>query len=191
MWGPAPDLWKSPNLLSSNFLHLGVVLFCSWPRPQGYTEALTGPEPRLTSTAPRKCSEGCSCQHGLRLAIVPTPYYGAQTDYTLENSGEGKTYHKTLVSKCSATLASVAAPPPGARQGFGVPNYPRHPTGGSGMGCDRGLWGGVWLRHPTPATHSKLQKEPRRGCSYSLEREATGTDQTNPTLFSSIMVCVY
>ena len=45
-----------------------------------------------------------------------------------------------LVSKCrSATLASVAAPPPGARQGFGGPNCPRHPTGGSGMGCDRAL----------------------------------------------------
>ena len=43
------------------------------------------------------------------------------------------------VSKCGATLASVAAPPHGARQGFGGPNCPRHPAGGSGMGCDRAL----------------------------------------------------
>ena len=49
------------------------------------------------------------------------------------------------MSKCSATLASVDALPPGARQGCGDPNYPRHPTGGSGMGCDRALeaWAGV------------------------------------------------
>ena len=33
-----------------------------------------------------------------------------------------------LVSKCGVTLASVAAPPPGARQGFGGPTYPRHPS---------------------------------------------------------------
>ena len=31
---------------------------------------------------------------------------------------------------------------PGARQGFGRPNYPRHPIGGSGMTCDRALLGG-------------------------------------------------
>ena len=30
------------------------------------------------------------------------------------------------MSKCSVTLASVAARPPGARQGFGGLNYPRH-----------------------------------------------------------------
>ena len=64
----------------------------------------------------------------------------------------------TLVSQCSAALASAAAQPPGARQGFGGPNYPRHPrwwqcytplprarvslTGGCGMGCDRALRGG-------------------------------------------------
>ena len=33
------------------------------------------------------------------------------------------------VSKCSATPARIAATPPGARPGFGGPNYPRHPTG--------------------------------------------------------------
>ena len=32
------------------------------------------------------------------------------------------------MSKCSATLASVAAPPPRARQGFGGPCYPRQPS---------------------------------------------------------------
>ena len=73
-----------------------------------------------------------------------------------------------LVSKCSATLASVAAPTPGARQGFRGPNRPRHPTGGSGMGCDRALWRGCSC--DTPATPSKLRKEPRRGCSYTLGR---------------------
>ena len=75
-----------------------------------------------------------------------------------------------LVSKCSATLASVDAPFPGARQRFGGPNYLRHPwqvallhlpppsqeprsvrrARGSGMGCDRAFWGGGGgeLRHP-------------------------------------------
>ena len=43
----------------------------------------------------------------------------------------------SLVSNCSATPAKIAATTPEARQGFGGPNYPRHPTGGSGMGCDR------------------------------------------------------
>ena len=77
-----------------------------------------------------------------------------------------------LVSKCSATLTSVAAPPPGARQGFRGPNYPRHPTGGSRMGCDRALWRGCSC--DTSATHSKLRKEPRWGCSYTLERDRGG-----------------
>ena len=47
-----------------------------------------------------------------------------------------------LVSKCSATPARIAVAPPEARQRFGGPNYPRHPTGGFGMGCDRALGGG-------------------------------------------------
>ena len=76
------------------------------------------------------------------------------------------------VSKCSATLASVAAPHPGARQGFRGPNYPRHPTEGSAMGCDMALWRGCSC--DTPATHSKLRKEPRRRCSYTLERDKGG-----------------
>ena len=82
--------------------------------------------------------------------------------------------HKSqnLVSKCSATPARIAATPPGARQGFGGPNYPRHPTGGSGMGCDRALCGGCSC--DTLATPSKLRKEPRQGCSYTLERDSGG-----------------
>ena len=43
--------------------------------------------------------------------------------------------------KVSATLENVAAPPPGARPGFGGPNCPQNPTeGGSGMGCDSPVW---------------------------------------------------
>ena len=34
-----------------------------------------------------------------------------------------------FVPKCSATLASVATPPPTARQGLGGPNHARHPSG--------------------------------------------------------------
>ena len=48
------------------------------------------------------------------------------------------------------------------------PPFPRakiSATGGSGMGCDRTLWGVCSC--DAPAIHSKLRKEPRRGCSYS------------------------
>ena len=75
----------------------------------------------------------------------------------------------SLVSKCSATPARIAATSLGARQGFGGSHYPRHPKGGvrdwvrqvplGGCSCD------------TPATPSKLRKEPRRRCSYTLERD--------------------
>ena len=71
-----------------------------------------------------------------------------------------------LVSKCSATLASVAAPAPGAREGFGGPNYLRQCQENcytdSGMGCDKALWWGCSC--DTPATHWELRKEPRQGC---------------------------
>ena len=70
----------------------------------------------------------------------------------------------SLVSKCSVTPARKAAPPLGARQGFGGPSYPRHPTEESGMGVRQGPLG-----CDTPATPSKLRKQPRRGCSYTLE----------------------
>ena len=54
------------------------------------------------------------------------------------------------MSKCGATPARIAATPLGARQGFGGPDYPRHPTGGPEWG-DRAFGGGVAarpLRHP-------------------------------------------
>ena len=59
-----------------------------------------------------------------------------------------------------------------SQKGFRGPNYPRHPTGGPGMGCDMALWRGCSC--DTPATHSKLRKEPRQGCSYTLERDMGG-----------------
>ena len=40
------------------------------------------------------------------------------------------------------------------------------------MGCDRALWKGCSC--DTPAPHSKLRKEPRRGCSYTLARDTGG-----------------
>ena len=55
-----------------------------------------------------------------------------------------------LVAKCSATRRSVAAPPPGARQGFGGPVHLRHPSQASGMGYNRTLLGGVAA---TPLLH--------------------------------------
>ena len=79
---------------------------------------------------------------------------------------------RLLVSKCSATPARIAATPPGARRGVGGPNYPRQPTGVFRMGCDRALLRGCSC--DTPATPSKLRKEPRRGCSYTLERGGGG-----------------
>ena len=65
-----------------------------------------------------------------------------------------------LVSKCSATLASVAAPPLGARQGFEGPSHARHSSQvtvlppaksqdkrhrGLGMGYNKAFWGGEGL----------------------------------------------
>ena len=89
---------------------------------------------------------------------------------------------RNLVSKCSATLASLAAAPPGARQGFGGPNYRRHPSqvavlqpphlprakmsapGGSGMGCNR-----PFGRVRTPLRHINSGKS-RDGGSYTLDQ---------------------
>ena len=47
---------------------------------------------------------------------------------TPEKFPETATALSSLVSKCSATLASAAARPPGARQDLGGPSYPRHPS---------------------------------------------------------------
>ena len=57
-----------------------------------------------------------------------------------------------LEGNCSATRYSVAAPPPGARQGFGGPMRPRHTPRGGRERCDRGLWGGVAA---TPLLHTQ------------------------------------
>ena len=92
------------------------------------------------------------------------------------------------MSKCNATLASIAAPPRGV-QG---PNYPRHhwqvavphphlprarrsATEGSRMGCD-GVWG-KGCSCDTRVTHSKLQKE-----------AATGLQTWCPTLARSAIL---
>ena len=56
-----------------------------------------------------------------------------------------------LVTKCSATLASVAAPPPGGRQGFGSPEYLQQCQDNCYRSTGRGATGslaGAKLRHP-------------------------------------------
>ena len=57
--------------------------------------------------------------------------------------GSGESQPKDLVSKCSATLAIVAAPPAGERQGFDPPQ----PIGGSGMGSFGVGLAATLLRH--------------------------------------------
>ena len=93
---------------------------------------------------------------------------GAASPLTLQPSSWGK----NLVGNCSATRCSVAAPRPGARQGFGGPMHPRHPLRWQGERCDRGLLGGCSC--DTPATHSEQRNEPRQGCSYAVERDRGG-----------------
>ena len=78
----------------------------------------------------------------------------------------------SLVGKCSATRCSVAAPPPGARQGFGGPCAPRHPTAGAGERCDRALWGGCSC--DTPATLSELNCRMSRDRGVATLWSATG-----------------
>ena len=65
------------------------------------------------------------------------------------------------------TLAGGSAtPPPPPRAKISA-------TGVSGMGCDRALQGGGGgCSCDTPATHSKLRKEPRRGYSYFVKISA-------------------
>ena len=108
----------------------------------------------------------------LAVAVEGRASYVLRNDFAIP-LGKGVTDvcpNLDLSSKCSATLSRIAAIPPGARQGFGGRNYPRYPTGGAGLGCDRALW---WrgCSCDTPAAPSKLQKEPRQGCSYTLERD--------------------
>ena len=66
----------------------------------------------------------------------------------------------TLVGKCSATRYSVAAPPPGARQGFG--HAGATPARSGRERCDRGLplGGGVAA---TPLLHTQ-------NCGMSRDR---------------------
>ena len=90
-----------------------------------------------------------------------------------------------LVSKCSATLPSLAAPPPGAWQGWTEvqttrdtpPRWQCHiPPSQEPRyrgGCNTALWGGGGTCD-TPATHSTLRKELRRGPSYTLECDGGG-----------------
>ena len=70
-------------------------------------------------------------------------------------------HHAILVGNCSATHCSVAAPPPGARQGFGGPMRPRHPPrGGRERGATGVFWGGVAA---TPLLHTQ-------NCGMSRDR---------------------
>ena len=71
---------------------------------------------------------------------------------------------KCVVSKCRATPARIAATPPETRQGFGGPNYPHTPYRGWDATGPRAFWGGGGCSCETPATPSKLWKEPRQGC---------------------------
>ena len=83
------------------------------------------------------------------------------TERPTEGEEKGKPHDLQSDPKNFFLKSRIAATPPGARQGFGGPNYPRHPARGSGMGCDRALcWG---CSCDTPATPSK-----------TAERAATG-----------------
>ena len=78
-------------------------------------------------------------------------------------TGNIDNYVSNLVSKCSATFASVAAPPPRARQGFLQTRVYPYPLGAGSARTD-----------PKMGAHSKLRKEPRRGRSYTRERDSGG-----------------
>ena len=85
-----------------------------------------------------------------------------------------------LVGNCSATRCSVAAPPPGARQGFGGPMHPRHPPAVAGREVRQGSLNLGGCSCDTPATHSELRNEPRQGCSYTVERDRGGCVASAP-----------
>ena len=105
---------------------------------------------------------------------------------------------RALVSKCSATLASVAAPPAGARRGCGgpSPNCPRHPSQvgvlhpsppqeprqvlqGGAVGCNRALW----AKRGTPLRHTQnCRKSDRWGvASAPLSLLVNMYDQNQPS----------
>ena len=101
----------------------------------------------------------------------PTRLHSTQNQewMTVKSEVKVQTLRTILMSKCSWA-------PSGVRQGFGGPNYPRHPSQVAVLHppksqdkCYRGVRDGV-RQSPlggcscdTPATHSKLQKEPQRG----------------------------
>ena len=96
-----------------------------------------------------------------------------------------------LGGNCSATRYSVAAPPPGARQGFGGPMHPRHPPAVAERGAT-GAFGGGGGSCNTPATHSELRNEPRQGCSYTVERDRGGVASAplSPSMRKSLAIAI-
>ena len=74
---------------------------------------------------------------------------GAEAPFTAKTSpffGE----NAFLVGNCTTTRCSVAAPPPGARHGFGGPMHPRHPRAMAERGATGAFGGGVAA---TPLLH--------------------------------------
>ena len=70
-----------------------------------------------------------------------------------------------VVGNCSATRYSVAAPPPGARQGCGGPMHPRHPPAVAERGAT-GAFGGGGVA-ATPLLHTQ-------NCGIATPWSATG-----------------
>ena len=81
---------------------------------------------------------------------------------------------RTLVAKCSATTARIAATPLECGRASEVQTTCDTLHAGPGWGATGLFGGGGGGSCDTPATPSKLQKEPRRVCSYTLERGRGG-----------------
>ena len=167
------------GLETSQFSHLRSK-HC--PEEQKFSSARSSAPPLETNTpqiwgvkiSPLKFRE-CQCSF-----VYPHPSVSDLAGGNLDH-GPRKTRTKTqtppdsvftLVGKCSATRCSVAAPPPGARQGFRGFMHPRRFPQWQRERCDRGLLRGCSC--DTPATHSELRNEPRQGCSYTVERDRGG-----------------
>ena len=73
-------------------------------------------------------------------AIFASRWYGQTTLRT-----SGLLWTGGLVGKCSATRYSVAAPPPGARQGLGGPMCPRRKSPRGGIERERERVRKVWV----------------------------------------------
>ena len=114
------------------------------------------------------------------LAKFPSPAKSHKTSLKkIKKKLNGKLLR--LVSKCSVTLASVAAPPPGVQQGFGGPNYPRHPRLAGGSATPRlprakisviyrGVWDGV--RRPFGGGVAATPLQDTRNCGKSRDLSA-------------------